>query len=322
VRAARIAERLRRRGIENLELLLLELNPALLERALLDATRRGIGDRVTGAQVDLNRWEAPSAADVYFANHSLHHLVALESLFEQVATSLDPRGVLLVNDMIGRNGHVRWPEAAELVKLVWRAAPARYRWNHVEQHVDDVYPDLDCSTSAFEGIRAQDILPLLLARFHPDVYVTFLNVADPFLDRIYGPNFDVENPEDQAFLDAVARLDDATLDMRVVTPTHLVASFRTQPVSCRYPRERSPERTVRRLDAPALEGTPIDHDTADREQQAPSAEVAALRASLEEAWGRYHHLRRRKAVRAALALSALRARLTSRGSRGSRPARP
>jgi SAM-dependent methyltransferase len=313
-----IAERLRQRGIENLELVLLELNPALLENAMADAKRRGMEDRVTGAAVDLNSWRADGAADVYFANHSLHHLVALESVFEQVDMSLDPEGVLLINDMIGRNGHVRWPEAAELVRLIWRAAPARYRWNNIGQHMDDVYPDLDCSAFAFEGVRAQDILPLLLQRFHPDVYLTFLNVADPFLDRIYGPNFDVEEPEDLAFINAVARLDDATLDMQLTTPTHLVASFRTHPVTCRYPRERSPERTVRPPksdDAVRSARSPEEAGTDPPAPEDQPAEIAALRANLEEAWGRYHHLRRRRAVRAALALAALRGRLTSRGPR-------
>ena len=44
------------------------------------------------------------------------------------------------------------------------------------------------------------------------------NIADPFVDRIYGQNFDPENPEDRAFIDAVGRLDDAALDLGLITP--------------------------------------------------------------------------------------------------------
>ena len=305
-----IAERLRAQGIDNLELVLLELNPQMLERAIADAQKHGFEDRVRVIQSDLNKWRAQESVDVYFANHSLHHIVELEHVFAEVSASLHPEGVLIVNDMIGRNGHMRWPEAADLVRRVWNTAAARYRMNPFQQSADDVYPDLDCSTSGFEGIRAQDILPLMLERFHPDTYITFLNVADPFIDRIYGPNFDINKPEDLAFIDAIGRLDDAVMDLGLVTPTHLVASFRTQPVPCRYPRERSPERTLRLAD-----GSDPPRDTSfaasDSSSAVGVASLADLQLSLEEAWGRYHHLRRRKAVRAALALAALRPRLGS-----------
>ena len=307
-----IASRLRDRGIENLELTLLELNPQMLERAVADANKLGLTDRVIARQTDLNSWKADSNADVYLANHSLHHVVNLEGLFTEVKASLDPEGVLLVNDMIGRNGHVRWPEAADLLRRIWDVAPEDYRWNPFLRGVEDVYPDIDCSTSGFEGIRAQDILPLLLERFHPDVYICFLNVADPFIDRVYGPNFDVNSPEDRAFIDALGRFDDAAIDLQLVTPTHLIGSFRTQPVQCRYPRRRSPARTMRSVDESPVPLATVDAvrsstDQPDTNQDtAREALVAELELSLDESRTRYEHLRHRKAVRVALKLAAAR----------------
>lgn len=305
-----IADRLAQRGVENLEITLLELNPQLIERALADAEQRGMSDRVKGVPVDLNEWRADRPADIYFASHSLHHVVELESVFVEVSASLDSEGVLLVNDMIGRNGHVRWPEAVDVIRRIWRLIPAHYRFNQFLGHIDDSYPDIDCSSEHFEGIRAQDILPLLLERFHPDVYITFSNIADPFVDRIYGPNFDTDNPDDLAFIDAVGRLDDAALDLGLVTPTHLIGSFRTRPVSCRYPRNRSPERTLRRPDQLVATDSSARDKCADAlaNDSGETTDVDALRLSLEEGWGRYHRLRQRKAVRAALALAALRPR--------------
>lgn len=167
-----IASRLAERGIHNLQLVLLELNPRMLERARDAAASLGFGHRVTTAEADLNRWKADAEADVYFANHSLHHVVALENLFDEVKRTMRPDGVLLVNDMIGRNGHQRWPEAAEMVQRIWTVAPERYKWNRWHGGMDAVYPDIDCSTEGFEGIRAQDILPLLLERFHAEAFVT------------------------------------------------------------------------------------------------------------------------------------------------------
>jgi SAM-dependent methyltransferase len=307
-----IASRLRDRGIKNLELTLLELNPQMLERAMADANKLGLADQVIAKQTDLNSWQAEGNPDVYLANHSLHHVVNLEGLFTEVKASLDPEGVLLVNDMIGRNGHVRWPEAADLLRRIWDVAPEDYRWNPFLRGVEDVYPDIDCSTSGFEGIRAQDILPLLIERFHPDVYICFLNVADPFIDRVYGPNFDVNSPEDRAFIDALGRFDDAAIDLQLVTPTHLIGSFRMQPVQCRYPRRRSPSRTMRLVNE-----SRVSPDTADaprtstdqpdaNDNTARDTLVTELEFSLNESRTRYEHLRHRKAVRVALKLAAAR----------------
>jgi SAM-dependent methyltransferase len=241
-----IATRLGRRGIRNLEIILVELNPVMLERARANAEQLGLADTVHTLEADFNTWTATESADIYFAHHSLHHVLALEHVLDEIRNSLATDGVLLINDMIGRNGHMRWPDAAEFVNRIWSVTPERYRFNHYVGHVDEVYPDWDCSDVGFEGIRAQDILPLLLERLHPETYITFANIIDPFVDRVYGPNFDPSSREDTEFLNAVARIDDAAIDLGLTTPTHMFASFRTQAVVCRYPRNRSPERTVRR----------------------------------------------------------------------------
>jgi SAM-dependent methyltransferase len=277
-----LAARLAERGHENLELELLELNPAMIERALELAHELGLGDRVLARQADLNTWTAHAPADIYIAIHSLHHVVELEHLYDQVAKSITPEGVLLVNDMVGRNGHVRWPEAGSLVHRIWNLTPRRYRYNHFVGAVDEFYPDVDCSGEGFEGVRAQDVLPLLLQRFYPDVLVGFGNVADPFVDRVYGRNFDPEKREDAAFIDAVATLDEAAIDLGIITPTHLVASFRAKPVRCRHPRNRSPERIVRPTGAASM------------------PDPVALQAELEVALRRYRELRARKIVKLGL----------------------
>jgi SAM-dependent methyltransferase len=287
-----MAKRLADRGVRNLELVLLELNESMLERALATAAELGIADRVRVQATDLNVWTATEPTDIYLAVQSLHHVVELEHLYDQVDRTLHPDGVLLVNDMIGRNGHVRWPEAAGIVRGIWELLPERYRHNNFSGQIDHDYPDWDCSGEGFEGVRSQDVLPLLLERFHPELYVTFANVIDPFVDRVYGHNFDMSIPEDVAFIETVARLDDGLLDLGVITPTHLIASFRKQPVECRYPRERSPERTVRRPGE--RRGADID-----------PAELA-IPPQIRQAAERYEALRRRKAVRAALAAADLR----------------
>ena len=57
--------------------------------------------------------------------------------------------------------------------------PASYRFNQQLQRYEEIYLNYDCSVDGFEGIRSQDILPLLLQNFHFDVFVAFANVIDP-----------------------------------------------------------------------------------------------------------------------------------------------
>jgi SAM-dependent methyltransferase len=297
-----LAAALSQEGTDNLELTLLELNGDMLDRATAQARRIGIEDRVHPELADLNRWVPSQPVDVYLANHSLHHLVELEHLYSQIRSSLAPGGVLLVNDMIGRNGHQRWPEAAQAVRQIWRTLPARYRRNHSLRQVDDEYPDLDCSTEGFEGIRSQDVLPLLLRELHPEIFVTFANVIDPFVDRIYGHNFDPNEPADAALIEEIATYDEAAIDAGVLTPTHLVAVFRSEPCECRHPRRRSPARMVR---DPAAEPAASDGGTSG---DAVAGPIAIASSPADEGWRRYDALRSRKAVRLALTLAEARHR--------------
>jgi hypothetical protein len=271
----------------------------MLDRAAAAAKHAGIEDRVRLVETDLNAWRADTHAHIYFANHSLHHVLELEHLFGEIAATLDDEGVFLVNDMVGRNGHQRWPEAATIVHGIWEQMPERYRFNHYTGRVDSVYPDTDCSVSSFEGVRAEDILPLLLERFHAQTYVTFANVIDPFVDRVYGPNFDIENEEDIAFVEQIAQLDQAALELATLTPTHLVGAFRPTPVECRYPKGRSPERTVHSKLADPV----------------PDPRIAELERIAADAQGKYQRLRARKSVRLALKMAELSKKLPAVGRR-------
>jgi hypothetical protein len=124
--------------------------------------------------------------------------------------------------MIGRNGHQRWPEALAMVQEFWKKLPPSYRYHHALKCYDEFFEDRDCSTEGFEGIRAEDILPLLLDRFQFEVFVGFANVIDPFVDRGYGPNFDAERAWDRNFIDEVERRDEQELEAGRLTPTHMM----------------------------------------------------------------------------------------------------
>jgi SAM-dependent methyltransferase len=220
-----LASELRRRGYERFHFHCLELNEAMLARGEKAAAAAGLANRFSFQQCDLNAWQPAAPFDVALANHSLHHIVALEWVFDGVVAGLRDGGVFLVNDMIGRNGHMRWPEALRVVEELWQKLPRSYKFHHLFRQTQDEFVNWDCSTESFEGIRAQDILPELLQRFEFDSFLGFGNVIDIFIDRGFGPNFDPEKEWDRAFIDCVHARDQELLERGAIKPTHIFAAL-------------------------------------------------------------------------------------------------
>jgi hypothetical protein len=195
----------------------------MLERGRNAAASAGVANRMNFLPVDLNAWRAANEYDVIIANQSLHHVLNLENLFAEIRRSLKPGGSFVVSDMIGRNGHQRWPEALPLVRKFWRTLPPSYRFNRTLLRYEEIYEDWDCSGESFEGVRAQDILPLLIEHFHFELFIAFANIIDPFVDRAFGNNFDPAASWDRSFIDQVNECDEKEIASGRIKPTHMLA---------------------------------------------------------------------------------------------------
>ncbi|HEX7914303.1 class I SAM-dependent methyltransferase, partial [Rudaea sp.] len=222
----RIAQRLRERGIEDFTIECLELNHLMRERGAALAHEAGLSAHVLPADGDFNRWQPQGQYDAIIANQSLHHVVNLEGLFDAIASAISERGVFATSDIIGRNGHQRWPEALAIVREFWRELPIDYRYNLQLLRREKTFRDWDCSREGFEGIRAQDILPLLIERFDFDFFFAHSNLIDAFIDRSFGPHFDAESERDRVFIDRVQARDEAEILAGNITPTHMLAVLR------------------------------------------------------------------------------------------------
>ena len=244
----RLAQDLLARGCDDFEIDCLELNPVMLERGAALAAEAGVDDHVRGVEADFNAWTPAGRYDGVLANQALHHVVNLEGLYDAILGALAPTGRFVTSDMIGRNGHQRWPEARRIVDELWPELPAGYRVHHTLGRTEEAFQDWDCSQEGFEGIRAQDVLPLLVERFHFETFLAFGNVIDVFIDRGFGPNFDPDRAWDRAFVDRVHARDMDGLRSGELKPTHVMAVMRTQPVSGgpRIHEGLSPEFCVRR----------------------------------------------------------------------------
>lgn len=233
-----LARHLRAAGWDDFTIDCLELNPAMLERGRSAAAKEGIAGRLNFLQADLNEWDAAQEYDVAMANQTLHHVVNLERLFGQIRRALKPGGRFLISDMIGRNGHQRWPEALGIVQEFWRRLPPTYRFNRQMGRYEERFDNWDCSSEGFEGIRAQDILPLLIGQFQFELFVAYANVIDPFVDRTFGGNFDPSAAWDRSFIDEVHERDEAGILSGRLSPTHMLAVVGNDPsisLRCREP---------------------------------------------------------------------------------------
>jgi len=249
----RIARRLVDQGLDRFTLECVDINPTMLERGRALARESGVEAQVLPVQGDFNAWRPDRRYDAIMANQSLHHVLALENLFTAVDTALVPHGRFIVSDMIGRNGHMRWPEAMDIIHEYWRELPPGYRWNVQLRRHEELLDYWDCSKEGFEGIRAQDILPLLIARFDFELFFAYGNLIDPFIDRSFGPHFDADSATDRALIDRIHRRDVEEIAAGRIKPTHLIASMRKRP----YTGERvhlpgiTPETSVRPVDGRA-----------------------------------------------------------------------
>lgn len=246
-----IAVRLKAQGLSGFTIECFELSPVLIERAMVAARQAGVTDQVQIAAVDLNQWTPTGGYYTgIMASHSLHHFVELEQIFSSCHQSLKPTGVFVTNDMIGRNGHMRWPEVLKWVDGIWRFLPDRLKFNQQLNCFDAEFVNRDCSKESFEGVRAQDILPLLIHRFGFTHFLACGGLVDVFIDRGYGHNFATTNEKDTALIDFIETLNSSLLAQGCIKPTMMFAVMSPDlAASCRCADGLSPGLAVRKLEA-------------------------------------------------------------------------
>lgn len=218
-----IAKHLVDNGISNFVIECMDINAKMHSRTLKLAKDQNVIKHITTKHEDFNHWQANKKYDLVLANQSLHHVVELENLFEIINQSLTEQGKFITSDMIGRNGHMRWPEALEIVQKFWQELPKEYTYNPLYHRFETRYINHDCSGRSFEGIRAQDVLPLLVEKFEFEMFMPFANVIMVFIDRTFGHNFDIENQWDIDFINRVHKADEDAIMSGIIKPTQMMA---------------------------------------------------------------------------------------------------
>ena len=246
----RMAKRLVEDGITAFTIECMDINTTMLERGRELAATAGLTQYITPITSDFNYWQPEGTYDLILANQCLHHVLELENLFSAIKNCLNPEGYFLASDMIGRNGHLRWPEALKVVEEFWKELPDAYRHNRLMRRHEPQYINHDCSTEGFEGIRAQDILPLLISNFKFELFIPFANVVYVFIDRTFGHNFDHDGEWDKDFIDRVHARDEEGMLSGELKPTQMLAVLRVCDIETQLLHPKlTPEFCVRKTDS-------------------------------------------------------------------------
>lgn len=182
---------------------------------------------------DVNRIKLQEGTyDFVVVQSSLHHFIELEHIFSEVSKSMVEGGDLIVmGEVIGKNGEQLYPETKAVAQKIFDALPPKFRYNNYTKKTDTEVPDIDHSKNAFESIRSEEILPLLLKFFKAKEYVTFDAFLTLLLDFRYGPNYDMNLPLDKSLVETIANLDLYYISNSILKPTCLFGIFSKKTVN-------------------------------------------------------------------------------------------
>jgi SAM-dependent methyltransferase len=186
-----------------------DINPELLALGRQRAEERRLN--LSFVEADLNTIELPAGEfDVVFCYASLHHVIELERLAEQIRRTFRPGATLVTVDVVSRNFFQMWPETREVVRALWRGLPDQFRLNHTayaEPALDRDIWEPDGRAAGMECVRSEDILPVLEQHFSVQEFVPYFALCRRFFDTMYGPNYDLGRPLDRSIVDWVWQLD-------------------------------------------------------------------------------------------------------------------
>lgn len=178
---------------------LMDLNEPLLQSAAANFPEGVVPELIVA---DLNEVAAfGERYDVILCVSGLHHIVELERVVGFIHDALAEDGEFWsIGEAIGRNGNRLWSSDHAVANAFFHSLPSRLRRNRGSGEVDDDLPNVDYSGATFEGIRSQDIEPLLARMLDPvDVYRRNCFLWR-LVDLAYADNYDLGDADDIGWL--------------------------------------------------------------------------------------------------------------------------
>ncbi len=202
-----------------------DINEELLEKAKEHAIKNNLHLNIIIKDINKIILQ-PQVYDFVVARSSLHHFVELEHIFFEINKALKSDGQLLViGEVIGRNGLQLYKETEELAQKIFDVIPENLRYNNYTKVIDTKVPNINHAEGAFEAIRSEEIFPLLTKSFRPREFVTIDAFTSLLLDFRYGPNYDITNKLHRAIADFIVQLDLHYVQNKILKPTCLFGIF-------------------------------------------------------------------------------------------------
>lgn len=214
------------------EIVGLDVNPGIVALGNKQAAAEGLNARFGTA--DLNTGELPDDGgfDLVFCHASLHHLIELEHVCEQIRRVVRPGGRVVAIDVMARNGYRLWPDTKRVANEMFKTLPPRFRLNHTgyrDARLDSSIWAPDTRAEGMECMRSADIVPLLRRYFKEQTFVGSHAFARRFFDTMYGPNYDLEQPLDRAVFEWIWQMDCEYLDSGALQPETFFGIFKHCP---------------------------------------------------------------------------------------------
>ena len=155
-----------------------------------------------------------------FAAQVLHHVDDLEHLFDQVAASLRPDGLFVVNEYVGPARFQWLDKTQDLMNRILELLPEEYKVNprngFVKERIDRAPPEEIARVDPSESIRSDEIPELLRSRFDVLYHADFGGTINQFLLADIAANFHEDDVKDVALLDLISLLEEVLVAERVI----------------------------------------------------------------------------------------------------------
>ena len=169
---------------------------------------------------DLNFLKLPEKTfDLVVAQTSLHHVLFLERVAEQVWRSLKSDGYLWIHDFIGETQGQYDPKRLSIMNRILAILSEKFRKNKINgQLIAEIErPEPGHLGSPFESIRSGEIVPVFQRWFTIEWKMEF----DAFLHRVAPPGTRaayLENEETKAVFEVLMLLDRLCIEEKIVQP--------------------------------------------------------------------------------------------------------
>ena len=182
---------------------------------------------------DLNFVELPEDTfDLVAAQTSLHHILFLERVAEQVWRSLKNDGYLWVHDFIGETQWQYDPKRLSITNQLLAMLPEKFRKNKINNRLTTEIkrPEPGTLRSPFESIRSSEIVPVFRRWFTIEWKMEF----DAFLRFVVPPGTRaayLENEDTRALFEILLLLDRLCIEAKIMQPTGGQYLMRPKPVN-------------------------------------------------------------------------------------------